>query len=263
MSLRADAQRGRSVGTRFGTRLRVLPALALGLASVVVMHALVSSSALAVNFTTTDNKFKIYSNYVQGIYGAGYMGQNNGYSELSQTGVTELGFRSAQLSGLCAISTETLPGGLTTSVMIIGGVPVAASFNHGGVQTTDGAGTPIQLDSNGLLAGTSLTQAVNVTDMFLSSDLIKAYGNKFSGLNLGQSADKIGAASGLTWPAGGGSDQPDPGAFGLMAERMNLSGLDGSTYGINLAGSVSMPGLKIRVVPGTATQSDCATQGAS
>lgn len=242
----------------YGTRGRAVPAVLLGLVSLVIMHALVSASALAVNFTTTDQQFKIYSNYVQGIYGAGYMGANNGYSSASASGVAELGFRSAQLSGLCAISTQTLAGVGAASILILGGAPVAPEFNHAGVETQDGAGTPILLDDNGLLTGASLTEAVDVTDMFLSADLIKAHGNKFSGLDLGESADAVGPAADLTWPAGGGSDQPDGGDFGLMAERINLSGLDGGSFGINLAGSVTMPGLKIRVLPGAATQADCA-----
>lgn len=263
MGLRADLRRGRSQVSSTGTRWRVVPAIVVGFVSVFVMEALVSSTALAVNFTTSDKEFKIYSNYVQGVYGAGYLARNNGFSGLSQTGVAELGFKTADLAGLCAISTESIGPVGTTSLVILGGVPVKPSFNNAGVESTDGVGAPIQLAADGQLAGSSLTGAVSVTDMFLNTKLLTAYGNKFSGLNLGQNASTVGAAAGLTWETDQGGVAPTNGNFGLFGSRMNLSGLNGGSYGINLAGQVKLPNLKIRVVAGTATQADCTSLATS
>lgn len=263
MGLRADIRRGRSGDASFGTRRRVVPALVVGLLGLFVIESLVSSTALAVNFTTSDKEFKIYSNYVQGVYGAGYLALNDGHSAVSQTGVTELGFKTADLAGLCAISTDSIGPVGTTSLVILAGVPVKASFNPSAVETTDGAGGPIQVDADGLLTGASLTGSVKVTDMFLNSGLIKAYGNKFRGLNLGQDAATVGDSAGLEFETDQGGVAPGAGNMGLFADRMNLSGLDGSSYGINLAGSVKLPDMKIRVVSGTATQADCATLAGS
>ena len=55
---------------------RLLPALALvplagGLVALAAMFQLVSSNVLAVNSTTANQEFKLYSNYLQGAQAAG------------------------------------------------------------------------------------------------------------------------------------------------------------------------------------------------
>jgi hypothetical protein len=209
----------------------------VGLVSLVGLHQLVSSNALAVNFTTTDSDFKIYTNYVQGVYGAGFLAQNNG------------------------ATTQTLAGVGEASLIVTGGAPVRNTFDDAGLITIDGLGNPILFDANGLLTGSSDADAVDVSDMYLATDKVRAFGNNFKGLNLGQTPEQSAAGAGLSWGTNQGGDAPVPGNVGLLAERMNLSGLDGSTYGIELAGGLSMPGLDIRAVPGAATQADCTPGG--
>ncbi|HEY0889778.1 MAG TPA: DUF6230 family protein [Nocardioides sp.] len=245
------------------TRLRALPAMAVGFAALTGLHQLVSAEVLAVNFTTADQQFKIYSNYVQGLYGAGFVGRNNGASTTSQVGVAELGFKEAKLSGLCAISQQNLLGVGTVSLIITAGAPVRAAFDDASLLTTDGAGMPVSLDADGRLTGASLDGAVGVADMFLNSDGLTGYGNRISGLNLGQDGSSVGPSAGITWPTSGGGTAPAEGAFGLFSRYLNIAGLDGGSYGINLAGQVSLPGLRVTVLPGVRTQADCPTEAQS
>ena len=98
-----------------------------------------------------------------------------------------------------------------------------------------------------------------MSDMFMNTSQISAFGNDFSGMNLGQSADAVGPETGLTFHHDEAGSGPTAGNLGLSAIHMNLSGLVSSSHGIELAGEVKLPGLKIRMVPGTAGQADCAT----
>lgn len=247
----------------FGTRWRVFPAIAAGFIALAIAQTLVSRGALAVNFTTSDQQFKIYSNYVEGTYGASYLGRNTGYS--TQDGVMEFGFKAAKLAGLCAIAHQDLglPGVGQVSFVITAGVPVRASFDNSSVVSGDGANNPVSLDSNGHLSGTSLSGAVGLTDMYINSTGLTGYGNKISGLDLGRDAATIAGAAGLTFSSSQGGTSPVSGKSGLLADNLNISGLNGDSYGINLAGNSALPGLKLKVALGYKSQDYCpeAAQG--
>lgn len=59
----ARAERMRhSAATRRGTRKRALVAAGVGFAALGAMFQLVSENVLAVNFTTANNSFSLYSN---------------------------------------------------------------------------------------------------------------------------------------------------------------------------------------------------------
>jgi hypothetical protein len=237
--------------------------MAVGLGGLAGLQLLVSSGALAVNFTTTDRTFAIYSNYVQGVYGAGYLTANNGSTAAGRTGVAELGFKSAKLAGLCAISTDDVPGIGTVSLMITAGVPVRGSFSGSSVTATDGAGAPITYDADGLLSGPSDAAAINTSDMYLDSNALSGYGNRISGLNLGQNAATVGGSAGLTFPTASGAPAATAGGFGLFSRHLNISGLDGGAYGVDLAGQINLPHLKISTQLGPRTQADCPTHAST
>lgn len=249
-----------------GTRTRSLPMIGIGLAGMAAMYQLVAANAMAVNFTTADHTFKLYSNYVQGTSAAGFLDTNSGYSSASRTGVAEIGIKTAKLAGLCGIAQESLPVVGHVSLLIMSGVPVKASFTESANTTSDGAGNPISLDGNGLLTGPSLSNAISVTDLFLNTNLLNGYGNQISGLNLGQNASDVAGAAQLsggtgTWP--NGQTAPTAGNFGLTAQNLNIGGLDGTTYGINLAGQITLPKLKLEVLTGDRTQADCQSEATS
>lgn len=241
---------------RRGTRRRALVPLAGGLAALVAMFQLVSSNVLAVNFTTANQEFQLYSNYLQGAQAAGFLATND-TSTGEDNGVAELGIRSAKLAGLCAIAHEDVPVVGEVTLMIIAGVPVKGTFANGANTTADGAGNPLTYDANGLLTGGNHITASN---LFINSRSLNGFGNLISGMNLGQSADTVDTTAGITWPAG--QAQPDPGDFGLTVDRINVGGLGGDTYGINLQGAITLPNLKIKVIKGHKTQADCPTQAA-
>ena len=91
----------------------------------------------------------------------------------------------------------------------------------------------------------------------MNSNMLQGYGNLVSGLNLGQSANTVGTQAGITWPTGAGGTTPTAGNFGLYADQLNVAGLSGESYGLNLAGAITLPSLKISVEPGAKTQTDC------
>ncbi|MFT4287170.1 DUF6230 family protein [Nocardioides sp.] len=246
----------------YGTRKRVVPAMAAGFACLASLHSLVSNNALAVNFTTSDQDFQIYTNYLEGVVGASFMSPTTTYSG-ADTGVAELAIKQAHLAGLCLISEASPLPGMPghSSLVITAGVPVKADFgDNGSFDATDGRGDPVTTSATGALTGQSLADAVTVNDLFLNSDQLTAYGNSLSGLNLGESADQVQAIGTAPWTQ---AHQPQNGNFGLSAQQLNLADLAGDTYGINLAGSASLPHLKIRIYPNGADQSDCALQAGS
>jgi hypothetical protein len=244
---------------RRGTRKRSLPAVGFGFAALAAMFTAVSQDVMAVNFTTTDQNFKLYSNYLQGESAAGFLAQNKGNSGSSQVGVAELGIKTAKLSGLCAIATDTIPIlGQKYSLLIIAGDTVQGTAFNG---TSVPAG--VSVDANGLLSGTSLANAISASNLFVNTTGLAGFGNKISGLNLGQSADTVAASAGFQsagqpagqWPSG--QNPPQAGNFGLVADHLNVAGLTGDTYGINLQGQITLPNLKMKVVPGAQTQAVC------
>ncbi len=248
----ADADRN------LGTRWWGTPLMAAGLASLFALYHLVSAGVLAVNFTTSDREFDVYSNYVEGISSAGMLSANTGFSSASSKGVAEIGIKEARLSGMCAISHQTLPVVGAVSLMIVSGVPVRPAFDSSTLNMTDGNGAAITVDANGALAGTSLTKAVKITDLFLNASSLSGYGNKLSGLNLGRAATGVVGDANVNsgqWPTG--QTAPVAGGFGLTAEHLNVAGYSSDSYGLNLHGSVALPGIKVRTLPGTKTQSDC------
>ncbi|MFC7505025.1 DUF6230 family protein [Nocardioides sp. CPCC 206347] len=250
------AQMTDAAAVRRGTRVRAVVPLAGGLCALVSMFQLVSNDVMAVNFTTANQEFQLYSNYLQGEQAAGFLSTNN-TSTGEDNGVTELGIRSAKLAGLCAIAHEDVPVLGEVTLMIIAGVPVKSSFVNGANTTTDGAGAPLAFDANGQLVGGNHITASN---LFVNSRSLSGFGNKISGMNLGQSADTVDTTAAIEWPNGQG--QPDPGDFGLTVDKLNVGGLGGDTYGINLQGAITLPNLKIKVIKGHKTQADCPTQAA-
>lgn len=245
----------RDEAARRGTRRRALVPTAVGFALVGVMFSLVSSNVLAVNFTTGNNKFRVYSNYLDAQKAAGFLSPTT-QQDGSNDGVMEFGIVTAKLSGLCAIASETIPViNLPYSLKITAGDPVPDTYSGAAVPTG------VTTDSAGKLSGASLTGSIAANNLFLNSNMLSGYGNKISGLNLGQSAGTVHTSAGLAWDTSTGGTSPSSlnsqGNFGLYAEQLNIGGLTGDTYGLNLAGAITLPSLKITVEPGTKSQADC------
>lgn len=239
---------------RRGTRKRSIPMIAVGLIALGAMFGAVSRDALAVNFTTSNDGFVLYSNYLQGESAAAFLSENTS-QDGADAGVAEFGIVTAKLAGLCAIAAQDMPAIGPVSLMIIAGEPVQGSFS--GTAVPEG----VTLDGIGGLSGTSLDSAITASNLFVNADSLGGYGNQISGLNLGQSADTVGPSAGLEWPTG--QTAPTPGAFGLYADRLNVAGLDTQTHGVNLQGQITLPKLQLKVFLGTKTQADCPTEAAS
>lgn len=239
---------------RRGTRKRSIPMIAVGLLGLGAMFGAVSRNALAVNFTTGNDGFVLYSNYLQGESAAAFLAENTS-QDGAAAGVAEFGIVTAKLAGLCAIAPQEMPVIGPVSLMIIAGEPVQGSFSGTAVP----AG--VTLDPDGGLSGASLDGAIRASNLFVNADALSGYGNQISGLNLGQSADTVGSSAGLTWPTG--QTSPTAGAFGLYANRLNVAGLNTQTHGVNLQGQINLPKLQLKVFLGTKTQADCPTEAAS
>ena len=262
---------------RSGSRKRGLIAVAAGFAALAGMFELVSANVLAVNFTTMNNQFALYSNYLDAAQAAGYLNPSNKQNG-SNVGVAELGIKTAALAGLCGIATETIPIiNLQYSLVIKAGMPVATTFSGTGIPTPPGgslntAGGSATLSINntdgvkndGTINQTNSTAGgvITANQLYINATSLTGYGNKISGLNLGQSADTVDASTGggLFTTTGASPTElngPTAGNFGLYAKQLNVAGLSGSAYGLNLAGQITLPQLNISVVPGSQTQTNC------
>jgi len=211
-------------GVRRGTRRRSGVLAGLGLAGLAGMFLAVSQSVLAVNFTTSNTAYKVYTDKVSGVGAAGYINTQDLYGATDDA-VMQLGFKTATVNGLCAIAKQTLP--------VLGDVSLVVS-----------AGEPV----DGTITNPS-GQAILAQQLYLSSDNLTGTGDQIAKLTLGQSADTLMMD---TLPFAG-----TPGAFGLQAQTLNVSNLDADSYGIDLQGQINLPNLKIRVLPGVKTKADC------
>lgn len=219
-ALVADAE----AGPRRGTRKRSAVVAGLGFGALAGMFGLVSQSVLAVNFVTANTPYQVYTDEVLGTHAAGYIKVQDLHGTTDDA-VAQLGFKSAELQGLCAIAKQTLLGLGEVSLLITAGEPV-----------------------DGTIARTA---PINANELYLSSDALGGNGDQIAQMTLGQSADTLMMD---TLPFAG-----TPGAFGLQARTMRVSGLDAATYGIDLQGAINLPNLKIRVLPGAKTRTDCVT----
>ncbi|RJS45515.1 DUF6230 family protein [Nocardioides cavernaquae] len=211
-------------GVRRGTRKRSGVLAGIGLAGLAGMFLGVSQNVLAVNFTTANTSYKVYTDKVSGLNAAGYLNVQDLYGATDDA-VVQLGFKTATLNGLCAIAKQTLPVIGDVSLVVSAGEPVDGA-------TTNPAG-----------------QEINAQQLYLASDNLTGTGDQIAKLTLGQSADTLMMD---TLPFAG-----TPGAFGLQAQTLNVSNLDADSYGIDLQGQINLPNLKIRVLPGVKTKADC------
>jgi Family of unknown function (DUF6230) len=226
LSSRAEGMVEAAETTRTGTRRRAAVPFLAGLAALGSMFGLVGSSVLAVNFTSSNQSYKIFTDRVVGQYAAGYL--NAQQKQNGTTAVAQLGFQQADLYGLCAIATQSLAGIGDISLIITGGEPVNGTV-------TDPAG-----------------KKITANQLFLASNSLVGNGENISKMTLGQSADTLSMGAGNPFSG-------TPGAFGLQAELMQIGNLDGDSYGIDLQGQINLPDLKIRVLPGLKTKTDCAS----
>ncbi|KQY57051.1 DUF6230 family protein [Nocardioides sp. Root151] len=219
-----DAMVEQAESTRRGTRRRALAPLFGGVAALAAMFSMVGSGVLAVNFTSANQSYKIYTDRVVGQYAAGYLSSQAQQS--GSTAVAQIGFQQADLFGFCAIAKQTI-GGVPVSLLVTGGEPV-----------------------NGTV--TDPSKKITANQLFMASNTLTGNGENISKMTLGQSAD--------TLTMGEGNPNPGtPGAFGLQAELMQIANLDGDSYGIDLKGNINLPDLKIRVLPRELTKADCAS----
>ena len=198
-----------------------------GVAALGGMFSLVSANVLAVNFTTGDNAFAVFSDEVIGANAAGFITAQQRKS--GTTGVAQVAFKTATVNGLCMVATQSLPVIGTVSLMISAGEKV-----------------------DGTVTSTSANQ-IKASFLYLAADALTGAGKNISGLTLGQSADTV-SMGGTPLPAG---QTGTPGAFGLQAEQLDLLNLDANTYGVNLEGSINLPNLNISVKPGPRTKANC------
>lgn len=220
----SDAMFNEADARRLGTRRRALPMVGAGLAAMAGMFTMVSQNAMAVNFTSSDTAYKVYTDRVIGQYAAQYLSAQD--TSAGPKAVSQVGFKVAELYGMCVIATQNLPVIGTVSLLIVAGEPV------------NGTATSVAPNT------------IKAQWLYMASDALSGNGDQISKMNLGQSANTL-----MT------DTTPFPGAvggFGLQAEVMNISNLDTNSYGIGLEGAITLPQLRIKVVPGTKTQADCA-----
>lgn len=263
-----EAMTARYESGRHGSRKRALPAIAVGLGGLAGMYSLVSAGVLAVNFNTMNGTFSLYSNYLDAHYAGGFLAPSTKQNG-NQVGVADLGINQAKLAGLCAIAQQDF-GVLGTYSLVIrsglgsGGQTIPDTYSGTGLPS--GVTTQTDAGGNVTLNASSTGGIVTANNLFINSNSLQGYGDHISGLNLGQNATDVAGYAGLnngtpgapgtgSWPAG--QSAPVAGNFGLYATQLNVAGLNGQTFGLNLAGQITLPQLKIEVVAGSKGQADC------
>lgn len=214
--------------TTKGTRRRSGVAALAGFLALGSMYGMVTASVMAVGFTTANSQYDVYTDRVVGQYAAGYMSAQS-KADGEDVPVAQLGFKTAELSGLCVIATQAMFGPTPdVSLVIRGGEPVD------GTVTTE----------------PSSPDLISANELYLASDSLRGRGENITSMTLGQSANTL-TMQDINTHRGQAGD------FGLQAELMQIANLDADSYGIDLQGSINMPDLSIEVVPGVATKSAC------
>ncbi len=252
---------------RRGSRRSAIPIMAAGLALIGGMYQLVSANVLAVNFATTSSNFTVYSNYLEAREAAGFMGPGTKASD--NEAVADLGIETLNLVGLCIIAQQSTP--LPMSLLVTAGMNIpdpVANWDSGDVNGSDN--DPFDTDALLPSVGAKVNAAGQVQNVgtdpdvvhaefgYLNTTLLSAFGNQVAGMYLGETADTVAEHAQIgAWPVGSGGATPTAGDLGIYAKQLNLSGVGGASFGLNLKGSISLPKLSIRVLPGKRTQADC------
>lgn len=226
----AEAVDGTRHGTRWGRSSAVLLPAAL---TVGALGAALAHGALAAGFNVTNTPFTLTSN---GVSGSGFgailntptVEAANGTTSTS-TAMARVGFASAGLAGLCGIVHQSIAG-LPYSLLLTAGQTVTAS--PPGTVTTDINASNLYIEAPTLAAGGSTTLQNAVLGM--SADQVMVAGSPLTGAQAGG----FGLGSAGSGPGG---------------STVNLAGLNASAYTAEIAGSLTLPALNIRVVAGSAT----------
>lgn len=256
-----------AAATRRGVRKRAVVMVVAGLAAIASMFGMVAANVLAVNFTTTNTKFKVYTNYLEAQQVAGFM--TEGTKSSSNEAVADMGIKTLNMAGVCIIAQQALP--IPMSFLITAGMPVPDPVANWDSSDPNGSANDAfdndvllpsvasKVNSTGQLINPTTDPDITTAQFgFLNSTLLTAYGNDIAGMYLGETADTVNTHAGIgSWPVDNGGKSPAAGDFGIYAQQMNLSGMAGDTFGLNLKGSITLPKLRIRVLAGTKTQADC------
>lgn len=251
---RREAMVAEAESVRRGTRPRVAVIAGVGMVALASMLQSVSMNVMAVNFTTANSRFQMYTNYLQGEKVAAYLNRTS-RADGAPVPVAELGIKKASLSGMCLISNQTIPGVGDYALVMTAGDPVAGSsdFQSGlpmsnpdyylptgwqsGTDVWATGGNVAAGEYPGALKGARATNAVTATDLYLNASALNGTGYRLNGMYLGERAQDVGAGADVTWESGDGAPTPDDaasGGFGLRVDRMNLAGAklytDGSPY---------------------------------
>jgi hypothetical protein len=222
--LAADDEPTDRRGTRWHrSALLLVPSVAL----IAGIGEALAQGALAASFNLTNTPFTLMSNEVTGS-GAGAV--LNTPTVESSTGTTSnttamarVGFSTASLAGLCGIVTQSFAG-VNYSLLLTAGQAI----------TTPPPAT--------------ITTDITAKDLFLEATDLKGGGaTSLTNVVLGESADKVAVDSNNLGGAAG--------AFGLDATTgsVTLQGLTATSQDTELTGTLTLPGLHISVVSGTAT----------
>ncbi|AUG80909.1 hypothetical protein CFP65_6245 [Kitasatospora sp. MMS16-BH015] len=225
-----EAADGTRRGTRWGRSAAVLLPAALGIGA---LGSSMATGVLAASFNVTNTPFTLMSN---GVSGTGFGAVLNTPTIESSTGTTSnstamarVGFASANLAGLCGIVHQSIAG-VGYSLLLTAGQQVTA--------------TP----------PATFTTDLNASNLYIEAPSLTASGSTtLQNAVLGMAADQVMVAdSPLTGAQAGGFGLGSAGS-GPGGSTVNLAGLNATANTAEIAGSLTLQSLSIRVVPGSAT----------
>lgn len=241
---------------RRGARKRGIVMAVVGFVGIGGMVHLVSMNVMAVNFTSMNSKFKLYTNYLEAQEVASFMGPGTQQATGSRVAVADLGAKVVNMVGVCILVNESIAG-VPTSFKITSGMKVPDPSAFTGTSLPSGVATKLN-------AAGQVQQSMTDPDVahaefaYLNATSLNAYGHQIMGMYLGETADTVNTHAGIgAWPTSAGGTTPTAGDFGIYGKQFNLGGVSGDTFGLRLQGSTTLPKLDISIVPGTLTQADC------
>ncbi|MER5638884.1 DUF6230 family protein [Kitasatospora sp. NPDC002227] len=225
-----EAADGTRRGTCWGRCAAVLLPAGLGAGA---LGASMAAGVLAASFNVTNTPFTLMSN---GVSGTGFGAILNTPTIESNTGTTSnstamarVGFASANLAGLCGIVHQSFAG-VGYSLLLTAGQQVTA--------------TP----------PATFTTDLNASNLYIEAPSLNASGSTtLQNAVLGMAADQVMVAgSPLTGAQAGGFGLGSAGS-GPGGSTVTLAGLNATANTAEIAGSLTLQSLSIRVVPGSAT----------
>lgn len=220
-----------SAETRHGTSWRrALPVMVTGLAAMAGVVVLQQQNVLAASVVYEGTTAKFSSGRVTGQdigFGMTQLSSKSASGTVSTRNVLSAGFATGSLDGLCVSQVQNVP--------VIGDVVIKLTAGDGNASTREIQAVNVQLDISQIRGnGTGINLDGRVQIGMASQDITTLPGVD----------NPLGAPTGVGW-------------WGIDATAGDIFAAKGFLYDAEIGGPMTLPGLRITVVPRAAGGTEC------